>query len=287
MDCFSSFRNESQNRCAVNVRSQIKNRKLTSESSLRHAPRAAKRRPGKKRHQRRYAGCGRDEPVRHVARVRPQRGVRPAQRQHRKHCPRHLVEKLLQNAPQPAKPAGPVRRGLRRSGHASILAQNSSRIGSAPITALKWAPGRCKPIGDKLREAHLYRARRSPRMKLYLPGEAALQLDDHLKNLLRELGHAINDTVSESERITGAIAGVRAHGYDIVLKLDATIGLARRDADSDPERITPQDRRFLESLRIQVDQELEESQQTTTRLEMTPQDIRFLKSLRIAVDDLS
>src|SRR6185369_14454278 len=39
----------------------------------------------------------------------------------------------------------------------------------------------------------------------------ALQLDDHLKNLLRELGHAINDTVSESDRITGAIAGVRAH----------------------------------------------------------------------------
>jgi len=114
-----------------------------------------------------------------------------------------------------------------------------------------------------------------------------VQLDDELKNLLRELGHAINDTVSESERITGAIAGVRAHGYDIVLKLDATIGLARRDADSDPERITTQDRRFLESLRIQVDQELEESQQTATKLEMTPQDIRFLKSLRIAVDDLS
>src|SRR5258705_10354585 len=61
-------------------------------------------------------------------------------------------------------------------------------------------------------------------------GERALQLDDHLKNLLRELGHAINDTVSESDRITGAIAGVRAHGYDIVLKLDATIELARPDA---------------------------------------------------------
>ena len=57
-----------------------------------------------------------------------------------------------------------------------------------------------------------------------------MQLDDHLKNLLRELGHAINDTVSDSDRITGAIAGVRAHGYDIVLKLDATIGLAKRDA---------------------------------------------------------
>src|SRR5258708_34742927 len=89
-------------------------------------------------------------------------------------------------------------------------------------------------------------------------GESALQLDDHLKNLLRELGHAINDTVSESDRITGAIAGVRAHGYDIVLQLDATIGLAKRDAAAAAEtasKLTTQVRRFLESLRIEVDQE--------------------------------
>jgi len=116
-----------------------------------------------------------------------------------------------------------------------------------------------------------------------------LQLDDHLKNLLRELGHAINDTVSESERITGAIAGVRAHGYDIVLKLDATIGLAKRDG-SEPARMTTQDRRFLESLRIQVDQESLEQEpdrkQPASRLTMTPQDVRFLKSLRIATDDI-
>jgi hypothetical protein len=116
-----------------------------------------------------------------------------------------------------------------------------------------------------------------------------LQLDDHLKNLLRELGHAINDTVSESDRITGAIAGVRAHGYDIVLKLDATIGLAKRDASSeDGPRITSQDRRFLESLRIQVDQESldhESVERPAARLTMTPQDVRFLKSLRIATDE--
>jgi len=116
-----------------------------------------------------------------------------------------------------------------------------------------------------------------------------LQLDDHLKNLLRELGHAINDTVSESERITGAIAGVRAHGYDIVLKLDATIGLAKRDGNSDSPRMTTQDRRFLESLRIQVDQESleqEPEKKTAARLTMTPQDVRFLKSLRIQTDDI-
>jgi hypothetical protein len=120
-----------------------------------------------------------------------------------------------------------------------------------------------------------------------------LQLDDHLKNLLRELGHAINDTVSDSDRITGAIAGVRAHGYDIVLKLDATIGLARRDAASAEAAaaLTTQDRRFLESLRIQVDQDsfMEDSDGTrkvAARLAMTPQDVRFLKSLRIATDEM-
>ena len=118
-----------------------------------------------------------------------------------------------------------------------------------------------------------------------------MQLDDHLKNLLRELGHAINDTVSDSDRITGAIAGVRAHGYDIVLKLDATIGLAKRDGSSvDSASLTTQDRRFLESLRIQVDQdsfqEAETVQKSPARLVMTPQDVRFLKSLRIAADEL-
>jgi len=120
---------------------------------------------------------------------------------------------------------------------------------------------------------------------------APLQLDDHLKNLLRELGHAINDTVSDSDRITGAIAGVRAHGYDIVLKLDATIGLAKRDAAAAEAaaKLTTQDRRFLESLRIQVDQESFDQvpdKKPAARLTMTPQDVRFLKSLRIATDDI-
>ena len=117
-----------------------------------------------------------------------------------------------------------------------------------------------------------------------------MQLDDNLKNLLRELGHAINDTVSESERITGAIAGVRAHGYDIELKLDATIGLAKRDGSAgETTALTTQDKRFLESLRIQVDQESFEQDQDRkpmARLTMTPQDVRFLKSLRIATDDI-
>jgi hypothetical protein len=112
-----------------------------------------------------------------------------------------------------------------------------------------------------------------------------LQLDDNLKQLLRELGHAINDTVSESERITEAISSVRAAGYDIVLKLDATIGLARHT--SDDAKLTVQDRRFLESLRIRVDDQVLDEDAMATKLEITPQDIKFLKSLKISLDEES
>ncbi len=112
-----------------------------------------------------------------------------------------------------------------------------------------------------------------------------MQLDDHLKQLLRELGHAINDTVSESTRITEAISEVRAAGFDIVLKLDATIGLARRDAGDGDTKITPNDRRFLESLHIQVDQEILAEERPAATMGMTPQDLRFLKSLKISFDD--
>src|SRR5271170_7377146 len=110
-----------------------------------------------------------------------------------------------------------------------------------------------------------------------------LQLDDGMKQLLRELGHAINDTVSDSDRIGEAICSVRSAGFDIVLKLDATIGLARRTG---PEtKMTTQDRRFLEALHIRVDEEIMEQDETVPRVEITPQDIKFLKSLKISFNE--
>jgi hypothetical protein len=113
-----------------------------------------------------------------------------------------------------------------------------------------------------------------------------LQLDDHLRQLLRELGHAINDTVADSERITAAIANVRTAGYDIVLKLDATIGLVKRE--SRPARLTSHDRRFLESIHIQVDAEGTTEEETMApKFDLTPQDIRFLKSLKISLEESS
>src|SRR5260370_38605952 len=129
----------------------------------------------------------------------------------------------------------------------------------------------------------LYRRARAPTIPVCRVREGrTLQLDDHLKRLLRELGHAINDTVSESDRITEAISGVRAAGYDIVLKLDATIGLARREASA--TQITSNDRRFLESFPIQVDQDVLKEKKREPKLDITPQALRFLKSLKISFD---
>ena len=110
-----------------------------------------------------------------------------------------------------------------------------------------------------------------------------MQLDDNLKGLLRELGRAINEAVSDSDRIARAIAGVRTAGYDIVLKLDATIGLAPREAK--PVRITVQDRRFLDSLRVRVDDEIIEDETDEEKSRLTAQDIKFLKSLKISLDE--
>jgi hypothetical protein len=135
-----------------------------------------------------------------------------------------------------------------------------------------------RPLGLESNSPGPYNLKRSS-----LPKGGIVQLDNHLKQLLRELGHAINDTVSESSRITEAISEVRAAGFDIVLKLDATIGLARRDGDD--SKITSNDRRFLESLHIQVDQEILQEERQASKMEMTPQDLRFLKSLKISRDD--
>lgn len=110
-----------------------------------------------------------------------------------------------------------------------------------------------------------------------------MQLDDRMKQLLRDLGHAINDSVSESDRIAEAISNVRSAGFDIVLKLDATIGLARRQAKD--ARMTQQDRRFLESLHIRVDEEVLDEDDAEPKLEITAQDIKFLKSLKISFDE--
>jgi hypothetical protein len=91
-----------------------------------------------------------------------------------------------------------------------------------------------------------------------------VKLDDRLKHLMKELGGAINESLSESERIAEAISNIKQHGYDVFLVLEATIGFNKREeeesaADKEvtpakPElRFTSQDTNFLKALKITVD----------------------------------
>lgn len=93
-----------------------------------------------------------------------------------------------------------------------------------------------------------------------------MKLDDRLKQLMKELGGAINESLSESDRIAQAISNIKSAGYDVFLVLEATIGFNKREDDNDPSdtpkstietqvRFTTQDAKFLKALKITVDEE--------------------------------
>ena len=93
-------------------------------------------------------------------------------------------------------------------------------------------------------------------------------MDEQLKHLMKELGNAINESLSESERIAEAIGSIKHAGYDVFLVLKATIGFNRREESIKKEplksvtnpsrrvRFTTQDAKFLEALKISVDEDM-------------------------------
>jgi hypothetical protein len=56
-------------------------------------------------------------------------------------------------------------------------------------------------------------------------------VDDRIKQLLQDLGTAINESISGSEDVNQHIQRIRDEGYDLYVVLDATIGLNKQDAD--------------------------------------------------------
>jgi hypothetical protein len=50
-------------------------------------------------------------------------------------------------------------------------------------------------------------------------------VDDKIKQLLRELGTAINESISGSDDVNKHIQKIRDEGYNLYVVLDATIGL--------------------------------------------------------------
>jgi len=95
-------------------------------------------------------------------------------------------------------------------------------------------------------------------------------VNSRLKKLMKELGDAINTSLSESDDIAQVIARIKEEGYDIFLVLEATIGFNQRE--DQPAKTSPQ---LVGSRRKNPDPEFS----------INAHDVRFLKSLRISVDD--
>jgi hypothetical protein len=93
-------------------------------------------------------------------------------------------------------------------------------------------------------------------------------VDQQLKQLMKELGEAINESLADSEQIADVVSKIKDGGYDIFLVLEATIGVSKpgektpdktslvTTLTSNPEfKISDQDLKFLKSLRIKIEEE--------------------------------
>lgn len=94
-------------------------------------------------------------------------------------------------------------------------------------------------------------------------------MNQKLRKLVQQLGEAIHESVSESPQIAGVVADIRRQGFEVMLMLEATIGL--NEVEEQPEGA-------LESPGADQDQDGAEEQGT-----FTAQDLHFLKSLRISI----
>ena len=64
-------------------------------------------------------------------------------------------------------------------------------------------------------------------------------MDDRIKQLLRELGAAINESISSSDDVNKHIQRIRDEGYDLYVVLDATIGLNKHGSEDEPPAEQP------------------------------------------------
>lgn len=96
-----------------------------------------------------------------------------------------------------------------------------------------------------------------------------------LRELIQQLGEAIHESVLESEQIAGVVQDIRKHGFDVLLMLEATIGLnevgekgneklTTGTEETTDGTFTQGDLHFLKSLRISVEGETENSQDSDT-----------------------
>jgi len=96
-------------------------------------------------------------------------------------------------------------------------------------------------------------------------------LNQRLRNLIQQLGEAIHESVSESDQISEVVEDIRREGFDVLLMLEATIGL--NEVEVQPAANTLAKRTKKRGVAADKD--------------FSAQDVHFLRSLRISVEEES
>ena len=93
-----------------------------------------------------------------------------------------------------------------------------------------------------------------------------MELDDHLRQMLKALGQAINESISGSESVNESIQRIRDEGYDLYMVLDAKVGLDRLSSSQGDDN-------------EELGDETVETPQTSFRINIG--DVRFLQAMGI------
>jgi hypothetical protein len=93
-----------------------------------------------------------------------------------------------------------------------------------------------------------------------------LEIDDEAKEIVREIGTAINESVENSPKVAEAIERLRDAGYEMELTLRLEIGLRPNADDESAEgdtmlELTDEDMQILQRMKIRIDPEEEEEEE--------------------------
>ena len=88
-----------------------------------------------------------------------------------------------------------------------------------------------------------------------------MEIDDDAKEIVREIGSAINESVENSKQVADAIERLREAGYEMELTLRLEIGLRPHAGEDENENdhttldLTEEDLQVLQRMKIRIDPE--------------------------------
>src|SRR5258706_6270691 len=95
---------------------------------------------------------------------------------------------------------------------------------------------------------------------------------------MQELGNAINESLSDSDRIAAAIGEIKRAGYDVFLVLEATIGFNKRDENEAESDDGPE-------MEIETEGPTLRKFETAGKVKWASQDHKVLRAFQNAIDE--